>query len=185
MKITNLKFYNGSRQKVCRLGLADLFLEVQEVLIDTRIGVKDKADGNGAGALREPIDAQFGKREDWVLSKSGSVNWVKRVQSGETFLTRLGVQVPARSDMLIRDLVHLRNSLQSGKIDVGIIEVPSDSLQRLLTDRTPSYADAIRYIESEFPEGMNWPIVLIAVEHNECGTVALPKKTTNRGKATK
>ena len=76
---------------------------------------------------------------------------------------------------MIRDIVHLRNSLQSGEIDVGVIVVPNERLQTFLPDRTPSYRDAIRYIEEEFKEAMTFPILVIAVEHDAPGE-ALPKR---------
>jgi len=65
--------------------------------------------------------------------------------------------------LLIRDIVHLRNSLQSAEIDIGVIVVPDDRLQYFLPDRTPSYKDAIRYIEEEFKEAMTFPIIVIAI----------------------
>ena len=77
--------------------------------------------------------------------------------------------------MLIRDVVHLRNSLQKAEIDAGVIVVPSDRMQRFLPDRTPSFRDAIRYIEQEFKEATTFPIIVIAVEHDAVGT-ALPKR---------
>ena len=64
---------------------------------------------------------------------------------------------------------------------MGVIVVPDDRLQTFLTDRTPSFRDAIRYIEEEFKEAMTFPIVVIAVEHDAVGA-ALPKKKTNKGK---
>jgi hypothetical protein len=86
------------------------------------------------------------------------------------------IQVSARSDLLIRDVVHLRNSIQLGAIDLGVIVVPSDKMQYFLPDRTPSYRDAIRYIEEEFVEAQNFPIVIIAVEHDGSSAEALPKQ---------
>lgn len=77
--------------------------------------------------------------------------------------------------MLIRDIVHLRNSLQSAEIDIGVIVVPDDRLQYFLPDRTPSYKDAIRYIEEEFKEAMTFPIIVIAIEHEGPGE-SLPKQ---------
>jgi len=137
---------------------------------------------NGAAAIREALDDSFGKGQDWVGIKAGGIDWIKRVRFNQTFLARLGVeiQVSARSDLLIRDVVHLRNSLQQAEIDVGVIVVPDDRMQKFLTDRTPSFSDAIRYIEVEFKEATTFPIVVIAVEHDGIGR-AIPKKTTNLG----
>ncbi|WP_305733278.1 BglII/BstYI family type II restriction endonuclease [Trichlorobacter ammonificans] len=184
MKITAMKFYGGAREKVCRLGLADLFLELQQIIFETTIEIEETRDANGAAFIREELDSRFSNGDDWVKTASGGVDWVKRIRYNSTFMARIGVeiQVSARSDLLIRDIVHLRNSLQEGHIDVGAIVVPSDRFQLFLPDRTPSYRDAIRYIEQEFKEAMTFPIVVIAIEHDGTGN-ALPKKRTNKGKA--
>lgn len=183
MKITQIKYYGGAREKVCRLGIANLFLELQDILLQTKIEVEERVEANGAAAIRECIDASFVTAGDWVKTASGGVDWVKRFRYNSTFIVRLGVeiQVSARSDLLIRDIVHLRNSLQSAEIDAGVIVVPDDRLQPLLPDRTPSFKDAIRYIEEEFKEAMTFPIIVIAVEHDKAGK-PLPKKKTNKGK---
>ena len=188
MKIAAIRYYGGARQKICRLGLADLFLELHEIILRTPISLEETSQANGASGVREALDNSFGAGQDWIGIKSGGIDWVKRVRFNQTFLAGLGVeiQVSARSDLLIRDVVHLRNSLQQAEIDVGVIVVPSDRMQRFLTDRTPSFSDAIRYIEVEFKEATTFPIVVIALEHDGAGP-ALPKKTTNlgRGKSAK
>lgn len=162
--------------------MSDLFLELHEVILRTSIVLEERVQANGAGGIREALDASFAQGQDWIGIKAGGIDWVKRVRFNQTFLARLGVeiQVSARSDLLIRDVVHLRNSLQQAEIDVGVIVVPDDRMQKFLTDRTPSFSDAIRYIEVEFKEATTFPIVVIAIEHDGPGP-AIPKKTTNLG----
>ena len=63
-------------EKVCRLGLAQLFLELQEILLTTEVLVLNEKQANGAGRVREMIDEQFGNYSDWVQSKTGDVDWV-------------------------------------------------------------------------------------------------------------
>jgi hypothetical protein len=181
MKLTTIKFYGGARDKVCRLGLADLYLELQQILLDTRIELLEESQANGAAYIREALDQSFKKGTDWVNKVSGGIDWMKRLRYNQTLVVRMGVeiQVSARSDMLIRDVVHLRNSLQQAEIDIGIIVVPSVRLQSFLTDRTPSLKDALRYVEQEFKEATTFPIVIIAIEHDAPGK-ALPKKKTNK-----
>jgi len=181
MKLTTIKFYGGARDKVCRLGLADLYLELQQILLDTRIELLEESEANGAAYIREALDKSFEKGKDWIKKVSGGIDWIKRLRYNQTLMVRMGVeiQVSARSDMLIRDVVHLRNSLQQGEIDIGIIVVPSVRLQSFLTDRTPSLKDALRYVEQEFKEATTFPIVIIAIEHDAPGK-ALPKKKTNK-----
>jgi hypothetical protein len=182
MKITTIRYYGGARDKVCRLALADLFLEVQQIIFDTRVEVLEESEANSAGVIRERLDEQFTKAKDWAKKVSGDIDWIKRFRYNQTLAVKMGVeiQVSARSDLLVRDLVHLRNSLQEGTIDIGIIVVPSDRLQTFLTDRTPSLKDAVRYVEKEFKEATGFPIVLIAVEHDAASKTPLPKKKTNR-----
>lgn len=121
MKIAKIRYYGGSREKVCRLGLAHIFLELQEILISTEIRILDKRKANGAAVVREKIDASFGEFPDWVQSKSGDIDWVKRLRFNQTIVTRMGVeiQVSGRSNALSTDMVHIRNSLQDSIIDVA------------------------------------------------------------------
>ena len=181
MKISNIKYYGWARDKVCRLGLADLFLEVQQILLDTKITLEEKAKANGAAVLRESLDAALGKNAGWTQIKAGGIDWCKQRRYNVNFISKIGVeiQVSARSDLLIRDVVHLRNSLQNAEIDVGVIVVPSNRMQKFLPDRTPSFRDAVRYIEHEFKEATTFPIVVIAVEHDAAGVALLKRKRKN------
>jgi hypothetical protein len=177
MKITKIKFYNGAKDRVCRLGLAGLFIELQEIIIETEIRLLEKKEANGAAVIRKAIDDSFARKGEWQKKTAGGIDWIKRTRYNETILSRMGVeiQMSSRSDLLIRDIVHLRNSLQSAEIDVGVIVVPEDRLQYFLPDRTPSYKDAVRYIEEEFKEAMTFPIIVIAIEHDGPGE-NLPKQ---------
>ena len=171
MKITKIKFYNGSKDKICRLGLSGLFLEVQQIMLETDIRLLEEKDANGAAVIRKALDDGFDTAGEWSKETTGGIDWIKKIRYNNSIISRIGVevQVSARSDLLIRDIVHLRNSLQEGEIDVGVIVVPDDRLQLFLPDRTPSFKDAIRYIEEEFKEAMTFPIVVIAIEHDGHG----------------
>lgn len=177
MKITAMKFYDGAREKVCRLGLTDLFLEVQEILFGTTVLIKEEKDANGAAAIRKLIDEAFLARKDWKKTTAGGVDWIKKLRYNKTLMVSMGVeiQVSARSDLLIRDIIHLRNEIDKGSIEVGLVVVPSDLLETFLPDRCPSFSEATKYIEVEFKEAMNYPLVLIAIEHDGIGE-ALPKQ---------
>jgi len=59
-----------------------------------------------------------------------------------------------------------------------VIIVPCERMQRFLPDRTPSIKDAIRYIENEFKEAMEIPLVVIGIEHDGPSDKPLPKKKT-------
>ena len=184
MKISEIRFYGGSRAKVCRLGLAHLFLELLEILITTEIRVLEKKQANGAARVREEIDRRFRDYQDWIQSTSGDMDWIKRIRYNETIISRMGVeiQVSGRSDLLARDIVHIRNNLQDSHIDVGAIVVPSDDFEYWLTDRVANFSYAVRYVEEELREAKDYPIVLLAIEHDGFSDQALPKRRTNRGK---
>ncbi|MCC5805315.1 MAG: hypothetical protein JJU00_03200 [Opitutales bacterium] len=185
MKITKIKFFGGSKDKVCRLGLAHTFLELQEILIATDIRILDKKQANSAGVVREMMDAHFGKYPEWVQSKSGDIDWVKRFRHNQTVVSRIGVeiQVSDQSDFFAHGIVQIRNKLQDSHIDVGIIVVPSDDFGYRMTGRVANYSYAVQYVEEELREAKLYPIVLIAVENDGFSDTALPKETMNLGKA--
>lgn len=178
MKITQIRYYDGARDKIGRLGLASLFLELLQILLETKILLKEEKDGNGAAVVREAIDNAFIAATGWDNKKTGDVDWVKRARYNQTIISRIGVelQVSARSDLVVRDLVHLRNKLQDGDIDVGVMVLPSDRLQIFLPDRTPSFRDAVRYVEVEFKEAQTFPIVIIGIEHDGPGPALAKQK---------
>lgn len=156
---------------MCRLGISSLFLELQQCLLDTQIFLVEEKDANGGAEVRKAIDNSLQAVGGWEKKTTGGVDWIKKLRYNQSILARIGVeiQVSARSDLIIRDLVHLRKSLQEGEIDVGVIVVPSDRLQVFLPDRTPSLRDAIRYMEEEFIEAKNFPIIIVAIEHDGSG----------------
>jgi hypothetical protein len=178
MKITDIDYYDGSRERITKLGLSDLFLELQEILINTKIFLLEEKDANGGAEVRKMLDESFESRTDWEKTTTGGIDWKKRIKYNRTFIAQIGVevQVSARSDLLIRDLVHIRNSLQAGEIEVGVIVVSNEKLQSYLPDRTPSIKDARKYIEEEFTEAKNFPIVIIGVEHDGPGDALKKQK---------
>jgi hypothetical protein len=78
--------------------------------------------------------------------------------------------------MLYKDVLHLRRRIERGDIDLGVIIVPSDQLQRFLPDRTPSSSYALKVIKEQDADRL--PIILIEIEHDGPGP-ALIKRTTN------
>ena len=168
---------------MCRLGLAHLFLELEEVLISTEVCILQANKANSAGVVREMIDAGFDRYDGWVRKRSGDIDWTKRLRYNQTIVSRMGVeiQVSGRSDMLARDIVHIRNSLQDSRVDIGVIVVPSDSFAYFLTDRVANFSYAVRYVEEELREAQGYPIILLAIEHDGFTDKSLKKKLTNKG----
>jgi hypothetical protein len=130
------------------------------------------------------INSRFAAPTDWIPSGDTNIDWKKQFQCNREFASRIGVeiQVSGRSDLLARDIVHIRNNLQDSHIDVGVIVVPSDDFEYRLTDRVANFSYATRYVEVELREAQAYPIVLIAVEHDGFCDEALPKKIANKGK---
>lgn len=178
MKITQIRYYGGARDKIARLGLAHLFLEVQQIILDTKVFLLEEKDQNSGAVIREALDKSFEEATEWKPRKTGGVDWTKRLRYNQTLLARMGVevQVSARSDLIVRDLVHLRNKLQESEIDVGVIVLPSDQLEVFLPDRYPKISEAVKYIEQEFKEAMLTPLVLIAIEHDGPGPALKKRK---------
>jgi len=87
-------------------------------------------------------------------------------------------QVSGRSDMVALDIMHLKEKLFEGFLDVGLIIVPDNDLSKFLTDRTPNLATAIKHIEDR---ARDLPIRVIAFRHNGPGS-ALDKMRTNLGR---
>ena len=91
-------------------------------------------------------------------------------------------QLKARIDLgaiqTYKDVLHLRNRVVNGDIDLGVIVTPSDHFQSFLPDRTPSvsYAREVRRVTG----ADNLPILLLEIDHDGPGP-ALKKKKTNLG----
>jgi hypothetical protein len=77
------------------------------------------------------------------------------------------VQVSARSDLVVIDIYHLRRSLQAGAIDLGILIVPTDRMNRFLRSRQPSLRETRRAMEETDAHRM--PLLVMAVEHDGPG----------------
>ena len=87
MKIIETKFYDGSHDKVFRLGLSNVFLELLESLIEVKIYLKEEKNANGAAIIGNAIK-QVGiyKR---VYEK------IKRMTSVEGYMWMGVVTIPA------------------------------------------------------------------------------------------
>jgi hypothetical protein len=141
--------------------------------------VREKLHANGAAVIRELLDQRFLRSGKWQSKKSGDVDWSKcKAVNGTRICVGVEIQISARSELLYKDILHLRNRIAGGDIDLGIIIVPSDRLASFLPDRTPSVSYAHRVIAQQ--DAGRLPIVVIEIEHDGPGP-ALPKKVTNKG----
>lgn len=180
-KIVEVLFYDGAEEKISRLGLSPLIEEIKTVLQSFHPYILEEKNRNSGGVLRKMIDVSFKKAEGWTQTASGDVDWVKcRIVNGAQVCVGVEIQVSARSDLIIRDIVHLRSQMIEGAIDVGVLVLPSDRLSYYLTDRAPSMADGKRIIGEMRADDL--PLVLIAIQHDHAGREPLPKMVTKQSK---
>jgi hypothetical protein len=167
--------YNGFEAKASRLGLNTLVAEATATLTRWQLLVEERKHANGTKWIREMIDAGFAQTTDWVKVAVGGVDWTKQGANRQT--AGVEVQVSGRSDMLAVDIMHLKDQLDAGLIDIGIIIVPDNPLSRFLTDRTPNLATARKHVEHR---ARDLPIRILAFMHDGAGP-ALGKMRTNLG----
>lgn len=179
-KIVEEVYYNGARQRVGRLGLAPLIAEVRTAVTDFNLLVREEVDANGGAAVRKLIDARFEMSGGWSKKTSGGIDWTKcHKVNGTNLCVGVEVQVSARSDLLVVDMIHLTAAFRDGHIDIGVVIVPSDKLSRFLTDRGPSISDAKKHARAARLEDS--PLILFAIEHDGPGD-ALAKQAKRASK---
>src|SRR6185295_7224266 len=161
-------YYDGARERLDRLGLAPLIEEIKAVVSGFELFVKEKTDANGGAAVRKFLDAQFKSVGGWKNRTTGDIDWYKCHQvNGTTVCIGVEVQVSARSDLLVMDMIHLTAAFREGRLDVGVVIVPSDKLSRFLTDRGPCISDDKRHAKAARLEDS--PLILFAIEHDGPG----------------
>jgi hypothetical protein len=171
-RIVEQVYYDGARERVERLGLAPLLSEVIAVIESLPLFVLEKKDGNGGAAVRKMIDAQFVATGGWTKRVSGDLDWAKcKVVNGTKVCIGVEVQFSARSDLIVVDMIHLNKAFREGRIDVGLLLVPSDRLGHFLTDRGPRMSDAKRHVDAARLQDS--PLIVMAVEHDGPGPALL------------
>lgn len=179
-KIEKEQLVNGFKEKTERLGLTPLINEVKTIITDFNLLIKEEKDTNGAKVIREIIDERFERRGEWIKKQTGDVDWTKcKIINGTRVCVGVEIQLSARSDLVTRDFIHLRNAMIAGSIDVGIIVVPSDRMSVYLTDRVANFSTTIKYVHELRVEDL--PFLIIAIEHDGPGTALIkheknPKK---------
>lgn len=142
-RIVAEELYNGAPGRIARLGLSPLLDELRGILTGFPLLVKEARDANGGAAVRRLIDSRF--PQSWANVQTGDVDWTKcHTINGTRVCVGVEIQMSARSDLLVIDVIHLRRALEGGLIDVGVLVVPSDRLGVFLTDRGPRMSDAKR-----------------------------------------
>jgi hypothetical protein len=142
MHITSMNYYGASRDTICRLGLADALVELQQNILNSE--VKDVASWLGSPRLR-------------VFERESAISRIGPRLVVKSLLT-------TRKELLIPCVLRVRTALQTGTVDVGIIIVPSDRFAQNISKRTQCVSDLLQVIEIEVPEASKVPIVVIAVD---------------------
>lgn len=174
--ITNTESFNGAAERISRLGLQDLWEELAEVLTGFELRVREERDSNSGAVVRGRIDERFDQVGGWQKKATGGVDWTKcRTVHGTRVCLGVEVQVSARSDLLIVDVVHLRDALTAGQIDVGVIVTAANPLAYFLTDRVARYSDAVEAVSRARAQDL--PLVVIGILHDGPGE-PLPKRKT-------
>ena len=65
------------------------------------------------------------------------------------------------------DMIHLNAAFREGRIDVGLVIVPSDKPSKYLTDRAPCMSDAKKHAKAGRLEDSS--LVLFGSEHDGAG----------------
>lgn len=71
MKITAIRYYDGARDKVSRLGLSILFLELQSAILDTELLIDESRDANSGAVVREHLDSALAGLGGWQKKATG------------------------------------------------------------------------------------------------------------------
>lgn len=161
-------YYEGAKGRIERLGLTPLIDEIRSAVTGFPLLVKEQVDANGGAAARKLIDEQFDKLGGWTKKVSGDIDWMKcRTIEGTRVCVGVEVRVSAGSSLLMVDMLRLSSAFRDGRIDVGIVVVPSDKLSRFLTDRGPCMSDAKKHAHAARLEDSS--LVLFAIEHDGPG----------------
>ena len=161
-------YYVGAKERIERLGLTSLVGEIRSVVTGFPLFVEEQVDANGRAVVRKLIDEQFDKLGGWTRNVGGDIDWMKcKIVNSTRVCIGVEVLVSARSHRLVMDMIHLHSAFQEGRIDVGLVIVPSDRLGRFLTDRAPCMSDAKKHAHAARLEDSS--LVLFAIEHDGPG----------------
>ncbi len=171
--IVEQRNYDGAGERLARLGLAVLWRELEDILTGFRLVVTERAHANSGAAVRKAINAVF-IQAGWTRMREGGVDWIKDVRIKGTRPT-LGVELrfSRRHDLLILDVVHLREQITAGKVDVGVLITPTDRLAEYLEPGGPRFSYATMTVERDSARYL--PLVVLGLEHDGLEPELLPE----------
>lgn len=169
-KLTERAFFGGTEERLNRLGLINVWKELESILTNFQLCLDKRENTDSKIVLRKFIDGRFRSTRGWKGKRSGGVNWTRCHEIGEIRVclgAQIQLSVSAESDLLLVDLQYLRDAIAGGRIDVGVIVVPSDKLAYSLTDGVVRYSDAVRAVERAHASYL--PLAVLALEHDGFG----------------
>jgi hypothetical protein len=96
------------------------------------------------------------------------------------FGVEIQFSVTAQSDLLFVDLQYLYDEIVAGRIDVGVMIVPSNKLAYFLKDDVATFTDALKDIKRA--NASHFPLAVLALEHDGPGP-SLTKRRPRQGKS--
>jgi hypothetical protein len=161
---TQIRYFAGAEAKLHRLKLGPLLAGVEQRLQSSVVLLAESDRASNAIELQHQLGGLF------AIEKARGGKWssCRRIGDAELRL-EFRMRISSRRQILYKDVLHLRYSLECGDVDLGVIIVPSDKLQRCLSSRTPSSSYAATVIREMSADC--FPIVLIEIEHDGLGPV--------------
>jgi hypothetical protein len=175
-------FFGGAQKKIDRLGLQGIWRELENALAGFEVCF-DSHDKSKAGiALRRLLDNRFRSLSTWNENQGEGVDWIRCHEvKGTRVCVGVEIQfsVSTGSDLLLVDLQYLYDEIVAGRIDIGVIVVPSTRLAYFPADDVATHTNAVRDIQRA--SASHYPLAVLALEHDGPGP-ALIKRRTRQGK---
>jgi hypothetical protein len=165
-------FFGGAQNKIDRLGLQGIWNELENVLTGFEVRLNDHDNRDVGTVLRKLLDNRFRSLGSWNENQGEGVDWTRcHKVNGARVCVGVEIQfsVSAQSDLLLVDLQYLYDEIIAGRIDVGVIVVPSTKLAQFLADDVATYRDAVRDIQRA--NASHYPLAALAFEHDRAGPV--------------
>jgi hypothetical protein len=179
MRITQQLAYDGLERRIQRLHLVPVVEEVRQLLKNLRVVLDEWPNSNSDGMLRELITSEFRKGVGWFKQAGRRADWWKSVKIGDArACIGATIRVSGRSDLIVADLHRLCCVIRAGRVDAGVVIVPSDRLASFLRGGRPKLSETLTAIEYSDSHGI--PLLVVAVEHDGTGP-PLRRNAMSRG----
>ena len=103
-KLTERAFFGGTEERVNRLGLINIWKELENILTNFQLCLDKRDDTDNEIVLRRLIDARFRSTSGWKGKRSGGVNWTRchKIREVRVCLgAQIQLSVSAESDLLL------------------------------------------------------------------------------------